>query len=121
MSDDFQLLRDSWMRDLRLQNKSPNTITAYLESAEKFTVWARSQKLTSVTDVTKDHVRAWLGELLDKVSAQTTVRHHSGVKQWFKWLAAEDEIDANPFDGIPQPAVPEKLTKVPSVDDVRAV
>lgn len=121
MSDDFELLRDSFRRDLRLRNKADRTIGAYVESCDRFTAWGRSQGLTSVTQVTRGHVRWWLGELLDTVSAQTTVRHHSGVKQWFKWLHAEDEIQSNPFDGIPQPAVPEKLTDVPSVDDVRAV
>jgi site-specific recombinase XerD len=119
--DDFDLLRDSFRRDLRLRNKADRTIGAYVESVDRFTGWARSQGLTSVTQVTREHVRTWLGELLDTVSAQTTVRHHSGAKQWFKWLHAEEEIPANPFDGIPQPAVPERLTEVPSVDDVRAV
>ena len=57
--------------------------------------------------------------MLDTVSAQTAVRHLSGVRQWHKSLPAEEEIEANPFDGIPQPAVPEKLTHVPSSDDMR--
>ena len=121
MSDDFELLRDSFRRDLRLRNKADRTIGAYVESVDRFIAWARSHGLTSVTQVTRGHVRAWLEELLDTVSAQTTVRHHSGAKQWFKWLHAEEEVKSNPFDGIPQPAVPEKLTDVPSVDDVRAV
>lgn len=120
MRDDFELLRDSFRRDLRLRNKADRTIGAYVESVDRFTGWARSQGLTSVTQVTREHVRRWLGDLLDTVSAQTTVRHHSGAKQWFKWLTAEEEVESNPFDGIPQPAVPEKL-EVPSVDTVRAV
>ena len=121
MPDDFELLRDSFRRDLRLRNKADRTIGAYVESVDRFITWARAHGLTSVTQVTREHVRTWLGELLDTVSAQTTVRHHSGVKQWFKWLTAEDEVPANPFDGVPQPAVPEKLTEVPTVEDVRAV
>ena len=121
MTDDFDLLRDSFRRDLRLRNKAERTIGAYVESVDRFADWARGCGLTSVTQVTRDHIRGWIEELLDTVSAQTTVRHHSGAKQWFKWLAAEEEIAPNPFDGVPQPAVPEKPTEVPSVDDVRAV
>ena len=121
MSDNFELLRDSFRRDLRLRNKADRTIGAYVESTDRFIAWARSRGLTSVTQVTRAHVRAWLGELLDTVSARTTVRHHSGAKQWFKWLHAEDEVESNPFDGVPQPAVPEKPTEVPTVADVRAV
>jgi site-specific recombinase XerD len=121
VSDDFDLLRDSFRRDLKLRNKADRTIGAYVESCDRFIAWARSQGLTTVTEVTRAHIRSWLEELLDTVSAQTTVRHHSGAKQWFKWLLAEEEIESNPFDGVPQPAVPEKLAEVPSVDDVRAV
>ncbi|HEY9378131.1 MAG TPA: phage integrase N-terminal SAM-like domain-containing protein, partial [Jiangellaceae bacterium] len=105
MSDDFELLRDSFRRDLRLRDKADRTIGAYVESVDRFTAWARAQGLTSVTQITRAHVRSWLEELLDTVSAQTTVRHHSGAKQWFKWLLAEEEIESNPFDGVPQPAV----------------
>jgi site-specific recombinase XerD len=121
VTDDFALLRDSFRRDLRLRNKAERTIGAYIESCDRFIGWARAHGLTSVTEVTREHIGLWIEELLDTVSAQTTVRHHSGAKQWFKWLLAEDEVEANPFDGVPQPAVPEKLTEVPSVDDVRAV
>jgi len=120
-SDDFRLFRDSFKRDLRIRNKAPSTITAYVESVDRFITWARDHDLTSVRAVTRHHVRAWVEDELGKVSAQTVVRHHSGAKQWFKWLAAEGEVDANPFDGIPQPAVPEKLTEVPPVESVRAL
>jgi site-specific recombinase XerD len=121
VTDDFELLRDSFRRDLRLRNKADRTISAYIESVDRFIAWARGQGINSVTQVTREHIRLWIEELLGTVSAQTTVRHHSGTKQWFKWLLVEDEVEANPFDGVPQPAVPEKLTEVPSVDDVRRV
>src|ERR687897_2261004 len=62
MSDDFELLRDSFRRDLRLRNKADRTIGAYVESVDRFIAWARSHGLTSVTQVTRGHVRAWLEE-----------------------------------------------------------
>lgn len=121
MTDDFALLRDSFKRDLRLRNRAPRTVAAYVESIDRFADWARGQGLGSVTDVSRHHIRAWLETELDRVSAQTACRHYSATRQWFKWLTAEEEIDANPMDGIPQPAVPEKMTHVPSVDDIRAL
>jgi site-specific recombinase XerD len=121
VTDDFELFRDSFRRDLKTRNKADRTIAAYIESVDRFTAWARRQELAGVATVTKHHVRAWIEEELGKVSAQTVVRHHSGAKQWFKWLLAEEEIERNPFAGVPQPAVPEKLTEVPSPDHVRAL
>src|SRR5215467_12405000 len=117
-TSDFDALRESFRLDLRLRNRSPNTITAYMESAVRISGWMTAAGLTSVTQVRKDHVRRWLAELLEAVSAQTARRHYSGARQWFTWLAEQEEIDTNPFAGIPQPAVPEKLTEVPAAADL---
>jgi site-specific recombinase XerD len=121
VGDDFDLFRDSFRRDLKMLNKADRTIAAYIESVDRFTAWARAQGLLSVTEVTRRHIKDWIAEELDKVSAQTVVRHHSGAKQWFKWLVAEEEVDANPFAGVPQPAVPEQLTEVPPPEHIKAL
>ena len=55
--------------------------------------------LTSVTQVQKDHVRRWLAEPPDTVSAQTARRHYSGARQWFTWQHEQEEITANPVRG----------------------
>ncbi len=117
--DDFTLLAASFRRDLRLRNRTDSTVAAYMESVERFAGWCREREMTSPRDVTRHHIREWLEVELGRVSAQTTVRHYSGVRQWFKWLLAEDEIDADPSAGIPQPSVPEKLTEVPSADTLK--
>ena len=121
MTDDFALLAASFRRDLRVRNRTDATVTAYMESVERFSGWARGQGITSVTEINRHHIREWLELELSRVSAQTTVRHYSGVRQWFKWLHNEGEIPDNPTAGIPQPAVPEKFTEVPSVDTLRKV
>jgi site-specific recombinase XerD len=121
MIDTFATLAASFRRDLRLRNRTDSTVTAYMESVERFSQWARGAGLFSPAEVTRHHIREWLELELSRVSAQTTVRHYSGVRQWFKWLTAEGEIPANPTTGIPQPSVPERLTAVPSVDALKAV
>lgn len=121
MADDFAILAGSFRRDLRIRNRTTTTVRAYMESVDRFTAWARERSIPSVAAVTREHIRAWLTEELNRVSAQTVVRHYSGVRQWFKWLAAEEEIPANPTAGIPQPSVPEKLTEVPPADQVKAL
>lgn len=118
MTTDFDTLRESFRLDLRLRNRSVNTVTAYMESVVRIGAWMTAAGLSSVTEVTRDHVRRWLDALLAQVSAQTARRHYSGARQWFTWLTAEGEIEANPFTGIPQPAVPEKLTEVPEAADL---
>ena len=121
MSGNLELLRDSFQREMRLRNRTDRTIAAYMESVDRFIGWARSRGLSRVDQVTREHIKEWLELELSRVSAQTTVRHFSAVRQWFKWLAEEEEIPANPTVGITQPAVPEKHVHVPSVEAVRAV
>jgi hypothetical protein len=43
--DDFTVLRDSFRRDLRIRNRAPRTIDAYIESCDRLSAWARSQGL----------------------------------------------------------------------------
>lgn len=121
MGDEFSTLGGSFRRDLRIRNRTDDTIRAYMESVERFSSWCRDQGLDAPGHVTREHIRVWLTEELDRVSAQTVVRHYSGVRQWFAWLLQEEEIDANPTAGIPQPSVPEKLVEVPTTDAVKAV
>jgi site-specific recombinase XerD len=121
MGDDFSTLAASFRRELRIRNRTDSTIRAYMESVTRFAGWCRDQQLASVEQVNREHVRAWLELELGRVSAQTTTRHYSGVRQWLAWLAAEGEIVADPTTGIAQPAVPERLVEVPTVDNLRAV
>jgi len=119
--DDFSILAASFRRDLRLRNRTDATVSAYMESVDRFADWARGEGIGCVAAVTRNHIREWLERELSRVSAQTTVRHYSGVRQWFKWLHAEEEVPANPTAGIPQPSVPEKMTAVPSADTLRKI
>lgn len=119
MAGDFITLRDSFRRDLRARNRAKRTIEAYIESTDRFIAHASSAGLAYAADVTKHDIRAWVDAELDRVSAETARRHHSGCKQWFKWLVAEGEIPESPFVGVPQPKVPEKLTDVPPVVHVQ--
>lgn len=121
MTDPFATLASSFRRDLRLRNRTDSTVRAYMESVDRFAGWARARGLAAPAEITRHHVREWLETELARVSAQTAVRHYSGVRQWFRWLLTEDEIGADPTYGIPQPAVPERLTEVPTAATLRSV
>lgn len=127
--DDFTALGVSFQLHLQAERKSGRTIAAYMESVQRFSAWARegesegqsARRLTSPDGVTRTHIREWLVVELARVSGQTVVRHYSGVRQWFKFLAAEEEIKVDPTEGIKQPKIEEKLTDVPTEDVLKAV
>lgn len=117
--DDFDVLRDSWRRDLRSRNLSPKTVSAYVDAVDHLAEWARGEGLTSVRDVTRHHLRAWLDSEMDRVSASSVALYYTGVRQWCLWLVAEGELTESPMTGVRQPVIPERLTDVPSEDTIR--
>jgi integrase/recombinase XerC len=66
--------------------------------------------------VRKAHLETWLGGLLAQRSAGHASNQYRAVQQFFKWLAAEEEIPANPMAGMSPPKVAEKLVPVLSPD-----
>jgi len=121
MAGDLEQLRDSFRRDLARRDYSAHTTRAYLESVDLLIRHLRSQGVAYVADIQKPHVQAWIDDLRERVSARTAARHHSGAHQWTKWLVSEEEIDADPFAGVPQPKVKTQPIPIPSVDTVKAL
>jgi hypothetical protein len=75
------------------------------------------------TQVTKRHVEAFQGWVIETWSASTALNKHKGLQQFFKWLVVEEEeeLDRSPMDRVGQPKTPEKLIPVLSVDDTKEV
>ena len=110
----------SWKHHLVASNKSPRTISDYIDSMGRFATWAEIQpEPLTVKIIRKTDVRAWLAFELGRVSAKTANRHYQAIRQFFIWAHAEEEIDANPCVGVKQPQVPEKLIEVPTTGQIR--
>ncbi len=113
------LLRAAWAGDLR-RTKTARTVSTYTESYDRWVTWLTSEGVDPL-EATRVHVKAWLDDMLAELSERTTVRHYSGVRQFYRWAVAEEYLDRSPCDGIPQPAAPEKLVDVPTAEQVSAI
>ena len=89
------------------------------ESPENFTAWAASDLPPSA--ITRTHVRGWLGHVTRSRSASTARTWYAGVRHFFRFALAEDEITGDPTFGVRGPAPADAVTEVLSVDQLRAL
>ena len=92
--------------------KSARTIRTYTDAVQWFaaaglppagrTAWAQAGH---------HDIQAWMSWLLDRYSAAYASNQYRALQQFFRWLAAEDELP-DPMTGLRPPPVPAKLVPV---------
>jgi site-specific recombinase XerD len=61
--------------------------------------------------VSSRDIQRWMAWLLDRYSSAYASNQYRALQQFFKWLAAEDELP-DPMAGLAPPRVPAKLVPV---------
>jgi site-specific recombinase XerD len=118
----FESLLKSWERALRMRNRRPKTLTTYTESCNQFRDWLIANKRpTDPTKIKPRDIEGFIIDLLETRSASTARVRYSALQQFFKWLAAEGEIDASPMEGMEPPAQSERPVPVLSDNELRAL
>lgn len=116
---------------------SPETIRARRQAIRKFIVWADERGLDDPREVTRPMIERYQRHLFyyrkpdtpkgrkDAGAALTVgmqVQYLAPLKTWFRWLAREHHILANPAADIDLPRQPKRLPRsVPSVQEVEAM
>lgn len=111
-------LKRSFALHLRAENKSERTIGGYLGSVERYESWAGD---TDWDIVKPEDLRGFLADVLANWTSSTALTHYKNLRQWFRWLAEEDEIPTNPMDGIRPPKLLEVQVDPVPVDTIRAL
>lgn len=118
----FAPLVVSFRRYLKARNLSENTQRIYTGAAGVLAGWlADNTAATGWDQVTKADLEAWIGHLLDTSSAGHANNQYRAVQQLFKWLAAEEEIPANPMASMRPPNPGEKLVPVLTDEQLKAL
>ena len=102
----------AYLRDER--NLSPNTLRAYEREVSEFVAFAGAEMgCGDPRGVSPNVVRAYLAHLhgrkLARVSAQRAL---AALRTYFRFLAREGEVGANPATVVPTPRAPKKLPDV---------
>src|SRR5690242_18104792 len=103
--DDIRTLLPDWRRHLRAKNRSPETIKSYLRCGENLAAWLVEQGMpTVVGSITREHLEAFLADMLDRLSPATAAKHYRSLQQFWKWLEEDGEIPRSPMARMSPPA-----------------
>lgn len=116
------VLTESFLRHLRAENASPNTIMSYRDSIKQFVQFLSEQNLpVTAREIEKKHVELFIEDLLSKRAPATAHNRYRGVRQFFKWALEEGEIKTSPMTGMSPPRLPETLVPVLSEKNLEAL
>jgi site-specific recombinase XerD len=119
---EWGLLAKSWLKALKSDNKSPNTIRIYLHAVRLLGEWAyRQPEPPDPTTITRDHIRDYMSELIERTSAANAHNNYRCLRTFFNFLVAEEEIDVSPIFGTKPPFVPEKPIPIVTLDVMSAL
>ena len=112
------LLLTRYLHHHKIENHSPLTIRDYKDELEAFFRFLESEGCSlDPLDVTREHVRGYLGHLQDMGRAPTTINRAFGnVRAFFRWLVNEDVLEPAPTAKLKAPKVP-KVIKPELLED----
>jgi len=115
-------LLPSWELHLRALNRSPKTITTYLEAARQLVNFLAEQGMpTQAVSIHREHIESFLVHLQETRSASTAANRYRSLRQLFRWLEEEGEIPSSPMARMRPPGVEEKAVPIIPTDDLRAL
>jgi Phage integrase, N-terminal SAM-like domain len=116
---DLQPEISSFRLHLAAEGKAATTVRTYIEAVRWFAARRRAQDgCTRWEEVGKQHVQEWIAGLLDCYSAAYASNQFRALQQFFKWLAAEEDIP-DPMAGLRPPHVPDKPVPVFSGEELQ--
>src|SRR6266699_1728763 len=109
----FQPEISSFRLHLAAEGKACKTARTYTEAVQWFAAahLRHETGLTSWEEVGKQDIQRWIVRLLDRYSSAYASNQYRALQQFFKWLAAEEEIP-DPMAGLHPPKVTSKLVPV---------
>jgi site-specific recombinase XerD len=119
---DLSRLAESWRVHLEAANLSPNTIKLYLSGVRDLRAFLATAGMpTTVADLNREHIEAYLVQLRERTSSSTAATRYRGLRQMFKWLIEEGEINRNPFERMRPPKVEERPVPVITNEELSAL
>src|SRR3990172_8603085 len=106
--DELATLSPSWRRSLAARRISPRTIATYTTSVAQLADYlARAGMPTSVGTIRREHVEAFIADLLERRAPATAHNRFRGLQAFFAWVLEEGEIKTSPMEHMKPPRLPE--------------
>ena len=117
---DIDVLAQSFARHLRAGNRSPRTVTSYMESIGQLDRFLAHKGMPrDVSSIRREHVEAYIEDVLARYKPATAVVRFKSLQQYFRWLLEEGEITESPMARMRPPKVPHDPPAVLTQTEVR--
>jgi site-specific recombinase XerD len=110
----------SFNRHLKATNKSPQTIYAYVGSAEMLARFLGERGMpAAVGSIRREHIESYVEHVLSTRKPTTASFRYRSLQSFFKWLVDEGEVEHDPMARMSPPIVPEVSVPVVSTEDLK--
>jgi site-specific recombinase XerD len=100
-------------RHLRAANRAEPTISKYMLTARQLITFLKAAGMpTQATAVHREHVEAFIAELVATSKPSTAATKYQALRVFFNFMHDEGEITASPMANMKPPIVPESRTRV---------
>lgn len=118
---DVTPLLNSWIRALKADGKSPRTVESYVSAVEQLDMWCIANgRPTDPAKQTRAVLQDYIAYLIERRSSGTAGVRYRSLRQWFRWLASEDEAE-DVMKTMSHPKLEEKPVAVITDDHLRAL
>jgi integrase/recombinase XerD len=105
-------LLEAYRTHLRVLNRSPDTVRAYANGAERFLAFVRGKGVEALREVGEELLEEHQGKVLREHANLATVdTYMRAVHAFLKFLVRRNVIVLNPGDLVPLPKVPRRLPR----------
>jgi site-specific recombinase XerD len=108
---------ESWDLDLKSSRRSDRTRETYGLAIRQLADYLKQipdHPVSDIEAVERDHIRRFIGMVLETRSPATAKQRHASLHHFFAWLVAEGELESHPMDNLKPPKVPERPVEVVS-------
>lgn len=120
--DDLATLATSWRRSLAARRASPRTIATYTIAVGQLADFLAAAGMpTRVANIRREHVEAWVTDLLARRAPATAHNRFRGAQAFWAWCVEEGEVRESPMARMRPPTLPEAPPPVLRDTELRAI
>jgi hypothetical protein len=102
----------AFLRSLRAEHKSEKTIETYREAVVQLSAFLAVRRMpVEVRDLRREHIEAWMIELLSRWKPATVNNRCRGLQAFIRWCINEDITVVSPMAKMKPPRVPEQTVQ----------
>ncbi|MGZ3642011.1 MAG: tyrosine-type recombinase/integrase [Candidatus Limnocylindrales bacterium] len=112
----------SFIRAMKANNVSPNTVLAYGGAVRQFGRWLLEHDYpTTMAAIEPRHIEEWIGSILETSKPATAHNRWRGLQRFMNWYATVVDDFRNPMAKLHPPRLPKMMPRVLTFDELRAI